>query len=103
MIREVADKMGVSVSELVRQFFRALATQSNIIQVNQRTTNIQIGALTINIVQQQQVNNNIVNIKIELEEALRYIEAGLQSQNYTKMYSALKLSRDILKKVIKSL
>jgi len=100
-VKQLCKQLNISLSALVRGFFRALQQGQRNIYINQQQA-IQIGAVQIAVVQQQQTINNI-NIKLELEEALRYIEAGLQSQNYTKMYSALKLSREKLKKIVSNL
>ena len=101
-IKKIASQLNTSVSELVRAFFRALIQQQTNIQVNTTNTQINIGALQIAIVQQQNTQNNInlVNVKVELREALHWLDIALKGGNPPKIRYQVNEGYKILKKIV---
>jgi len=103
--KEIARQMNVSLSELVNAFFRALAEQSDRIRIDIRSTTINIGALQIAIVQQdnRQVNINITQIKTSLLEAIELLKSATQTQHIQKKTAFERSALDILKKIVSKL
>ena len=86
----------------MRAFFRGLADKSTNIQVTAANTQINIGALQIAVVQQHNTQNNInlVNIRIELQEALHWLDVALKGAMPPKIRNQVAEAQKILKKIV---
>ena len=102
-IKRFCREHNISISDLVNQFFRAIMQGSRSISVNAKQTNIQIGALQIAIVQQQQQNININVIRQELVEMLIIVSNAIARGEIHATYSACAEIKKRLQKMLKKL
>jgi len=105
-IKKIAKKLGVSVSELVRAFFRALAEGSRNIIINYAENQVNIGEIKISIQQQNmiQINNNIIAfLCMKIQDLIETAEKALKSRSLITYNNALVHIRDQLKTLQKEL
>jgi len=105
-IKKIAKKLGVSVSELVRAFFRALAEGSRNIVINYAENQINIGEINVNIQQQNyvQINNNIIAlINMKLSDLINVAESALKSRSLLAYNNALVYIRDQLRELLNNI
>ena len=100
-IKEICREKGISISRLIRGFFRAIVEQTRDIIIN-NVSAIQIGAIQIAFVQQQQTIN-IVSIKTQLIEAIEYLKKASRIQHIQKKTSFERAALEILQKIVKKL
>jgi len=105
-IKEFCRKAGISVSELVREFFRALLSgQGSTIIINNENK-IQIGEVNINLQQQNivQINNNIIAfINLKLRDILEEVNKALKKPSIISYSQALVYTKNQIQKIIEEI
>lgn len=102
-VKQVAKEMGVSVSELVRAFFRSITEGKEVVRPDAK--NIIINA-NINIMKQELINVQqtlITNIKLQLTNVLNIIQQGIKANQDYEKHNALIYARDEINKLLSSL
>lgn len=102
-VKEIAASMGVSVSELVNAFFRALIEGQDKIRVDLRRAQINIGALTVNIVKQEIQRNTDIDLRVALRELEQLLSLALRNQNIAKTRALVSEALQVVKKLKKQL
>jgi len=105
-IKKIAAKLGVSVSALVRAFFRALAEGSRNIIINYAENQINIGEINVNIQQQNyvQINNNIIAlINMKLSSWLEEINKALKSRSLLAYNNTLVYLRQQIEELLNNI
>jgi len=86
-IKKIAAKLGISVSELVRQFFDSIQANINVLQLVKKTE-FNVGKIEI----------NIISKTIDREYILEQMKRALKTNNCMKMKAIIKFLIDELER-----
>lgn len=104
--KKISKELGVSISALVRAFFRALAEGSKNITVNYTDNRIQIGEINIDLKQQNivQINNNIIAfINLKLRDILEEVNKALKKPSILSYNQALVYTKNQIQKILEEI
>jgi len=106
-MKKLAKKLGVSISAIIRAFFRSLAAGSANILINRADNQVIIGEINVNLTQHNnvQINNNIIALVFsrlseweEMTKKALYSKSSLQMRNaLAYLNQAFKQMREDLK------
>lgn len=106
-MKKLAKKLGVSISAIIRAFFRSLAAGSANIIINRADNQVIIGEINVNLTQHNnvQINNNIIALVFsrlseweEMTKKALYSKSSLQMRNaLAYLNQAFKQMREDLK------
>ena len=105
-IKEFCKKANITVSELVREFFRALVRGQGSTVIIDNSNRITIGQVNINLTQHNnvQINNNIIAyITTKLEKSIEILKAALSKKSPLIMSQSIFLAKKELEEMLENI
>jgi len=105
-MKKTAERLGASISGLVRAFFRGLERGSQHIIIDNSKNKVEIGEININLTQHNnvQINNNIIKfIDTKLKKAIEILNAALSKKSPLIMSQSIFLAKKELEEMLENI